>query len=489
MGEDSPFPGGSSGPKHGRKGRSNGRERQKDQERVLPVKKLRDIELRRDKEAMLKPYLPATENSTVLRDWAQASSSNPHMRAPEFVYGGSWASTREQSELLEEDTPTPTCHAGTVVHLGGGGVLAAWVGGTDEGQEDTAIYSASRDPTQETWQSPRKVVKVHRDVPYTGSKKNAVSQGGEPHWNPVLFCGSPLGVCGSKILLFFKIGWQVSTWQTFVTESEDGGQTWGVARELISGGAGGRGPDTNKPIILTDGTWLAGASVEGSRWNAFVDRSTDQGSTWIRSENIAFRDSTVGVSQPTMWESAPGVVHMLMRSSHASQMNIMQAKSRDGGRSWTPARRTSLPSNNAGIDVARMPYSGGLVLAYNPVTSGKTPLRLTISQDEGRTWPLAWDVESQHPRSSDKRTVLEFAYPSIIPWPDYVQETSLGGQIAFEEGFTLIYSWNRQRMAFLSMSLEDLRSKCKANPVWIDKNIDKLSYNSPHRGDSKREVQ
>jgi hypothetical protein len=33
-------------------------------------------------------------------------------------------------------------------------------------------------------------------------------------------------------------------------------------------------------IMLSDGTWLAGASNEQGMWNAFFDRSEDEGKTW-----------------------------------------------------------------------------------------------------------------------------------------------------------------------------------------------------------------
>ncbi len=88
---------------------------------------------------------------------------------------------------------------------------------------------------------------------------------------------------------------------------------------LVPGDRGGRGPVRNKPILLADGTWLAPASDEKKGvWNAFVDRSEDNSKTWTTSSFISInRDSLrgEGIIQPTLWESAPNHVHMLLRSS------------------------------------------------------------------------------------------------------------------------------------------------------------------------------
>jgi hypothetical protein len=41
-----------------------------------------------------------------------------------------------------------------------------------------------------------------------------------------------------KIVLFYKVGSPISSWMTYAKESEDGGLTWGAARELVPGDKG-----------------------------------------------------------------------------------------------------------------------------------------------------------------------------------------------------------------------------------------------------------
>lgn len=311
--------------------------------------------------------------------------------------------------IFGDERPFPQCHAATICHLDGERFLAAWFGGQHEKNPDVAIWGATRD--ERGWSAPRVLAKI----------------AAQAHWNPVLF-RAPDGA----VHLWFKVGLNPRVWCTWTIVSRDGGATWSEPRELVPGDVGGRGPVKNKPIVLSDGAWLAPASIEvdrpdGADWDVFVDRSEDGGVTWSRTPFIE-RDRTVitgaGVIQPTLWESEPRRVHLLCRSTCGA---ICQSDSDDGGRTWTPLYRTDLPNNNSGIDVARLP-NGTLVLAYNPVAgdwASRTPLSLAVSTDNGVTWPRRLDLET---------APGEYSYPSIVA----VGET----QVA------CVYTWQRRRVAF-----------------------------------------
>jgi predicted neuraminidase len=129
-----------------------------------------------------------------------------------------------------------------------------------------------------------------------------------------------------------------------------------------------------------------------------------------------------GIIQPALWESTPGSVHMLLRSTAGA---VYRSDSSDFGRTWSPAYRTALPNNNSGLDIARQ-ADGALVLALNPVNVRvRTPLSLLVSRDNGQSWTDRLDIEAD----PDGR----FAYPAIIP----------SGR-----GVAVAYSWNRTRIAF-----------------------------------------
>ncbi|MBW7882565.1 MAG: exo-alpha-sialidase [Caldilineaceae bacterium] len=305
--------------------------------------------------------------------------------------------------LWEVEQPFRQCHASTVVQLAPERFLVAWFGGTAEGRDDVAIWSAIGGPGD--WTPPRCVAKVRDDA----------------HWNPVLFAAP-----GGTIYLFFKVGKTIPSWETWWTETRDGGETWTPPVELVAGDRGGRGPVKNKPIVLADGSWLAGSSVETDRaWNVFVDRSEDRGQSWSKSVPLSLdrtRCDGLGVIQPALWESAPSQVHMLVRSTCRT---ILRADSVDGGRTWSPLYPIPVPNNNSGLDVARLP-DGRLVLVCTPLpTRERTPLVLFVSNDNGMAWSPRYHLESEPG---------EYSYPAIIATGDHT--------------VTVTYTWRRQRIAF-----------------------------------------
>jgi predicted neuraminidase len=339
-----------------------------------------------------------------------------------------------ESVPIEEDCCSVR-HASTLLVLADGSLLVAWFSGTDEGAPDVGIRCASRSAGGE-WSTP---IRIDR----------------EPcaHWNPVLAQRKD-----GEIVLFYKAGNRISRWRTFFAVSADGGTTWTAPRELVPGDEGGRGPVRSKILILSDGSWLAGASLETSTvWTSFVDRSEDEGCTWHRGPDIALvsllpfverKDrgdhdhdrppvSTQsfggrGVIQPTLWEDADGSVHLLLRSTEG---RAYRCDSRDGGRTWTEPLPTSIPNNNSGLDVVR-DGKGNLILAHNPVAENwgvRTPLVLSFSSDGGMNWKQALTLD-EGPG--------EFSYPALIM-----------------RGDELFVTWtrNRKEIAIAGILMEPLR--------------------------------
>ena len=298
--------------------------------------------------------------------------------------------------ICQDDPRFAECHASTLAALPDVERVAAWFGGSREGAGDVGIWVARRADGQ--WERPVKVA----------------AEEGLPHWNPVLFAPS-----GGELLLFYKVGRHIPDWHTRIMRSADGGRTWGRPEELVPGDRGGRGPVKNKVLVLSDGTWLAPASIEGDVWDAFVDISTDGGRSWCRSETLPLDHRNfqgLGVIQPTLWESAPGNVHMLLRSSCGF---VCRSDSRDGGRTWSRVCRTALVNNNSGIDLTKLP-GGLLVLLHNPVAldwGPRTPLVASISDDNGLSWEKVATLEHR------EESGMEFSYPAVITLGSVVEVT------------------------------------------------------------------
>ncbi len=151
----------------------------------------------------------------------------------------------------------PSCHAATIVEAAPGSLLAAWFGGTHEGHPDVAIWLSRHDGTG--WSAPIKLVEAP----------------GVPLWNPVLFRDA-----AGVIWLFYKAGPTVPAWSGLYLQSTDAGRSWSAPVMLP---AGLTGPAKNKPITLSNGDILCGASAETWRnWTAWVEISADGGRSWTR---------------------------------------------------------------------------------------------------------------------------------------------------------------------------------------------------------------
>lgn len=303
------------------------------------------------------------------------------------------------------ERPFEQCHASTVVEAEPGVLIAAWFAGSKEKGADVGIWHSRFEDKK--WTAPSLLVKVNDTA----------------HWNPVLFRDQD-----GAVYLFFKVGPEIPFWQTYWMQSKDAGKTWSEAVELVAGDKGGRGPVRSKPVVLSDGAWLAGASTEQGEWLPFADRSEDHGQSWTRSENFAIDKTQMkgkGAIQPTVWESAPGKVHALLRTTGG---NIWRVDSEDGGKTWEPAHKTELPNNNSGIEVLYLPEQQRLLLLYNPVGANwgpRTPLDLAESRDNGQTWRTLVHLE----HDADLRS--EFSYPAMV-------KTA--------EGIAITYTYQRERV-------------------------------------------
>jgi predicted neuraminidase len=221
---------------------------------------------------------------------------------------------------------------------------------------------------------------------------------GVPCWNPVLFHA------GGRLWLYYKVGPSPTQWTGASRFSADKGLSWSEQRLLPSGLLG---PVRAKPIQLASGEILAGSSTESYRaWTGWVEISPD-GSTWRRFGPLALPDEDYGLIQPTVWEAEPGHVIALLRASRRIG-RICRAESRDSGRTWAPATRTELPNPSAGIDTVTLP-GGRVALVYNPTRSGRSPLSIAVTSDNGATWSEPFHLETEPG---------EYSYPAMIRTED-----------------------------------------------------------------------
>ncbi len=308
--------------------------------------------------------------------------------------------------------PEPSCHASTVVEATPGELVAAWFAGTDEGEKDVSIWLARHGAAG--WEAPRKVID---GVQADGSR--------HPCWNPILFRGSPRAGAKPPLFLYAKVGPSPDTWWGVMAESADDGRTWSAARRLEGEAIG---PVKNKPLVLTDGTVIAGASSEDDGWRVHFERSEDGGRSFARGPAVHRAPDTAGPGRSAADVSAiqPSILDLgadrLLAVGRTKQGRVFEIESGDAGRTWGPIALGALPNPNAGTDALTL-ADGRHVIVYNHTERGRSPLGIAVSRD-GRAWTPAVALET---------APGEYSYPAVIQSADGLLHVT--------------YTWNREAIA------------------------------------------
>lgn len=308
--------------------------------------------------------------------------------------------------FIFEKAPFPSCHASTVVEHEKGKLMAAWFGGKDEGAKDVEIWHSTFDG--KTWTEPKVIG----------------TEPGQPCWNPVLF-----KTAKGTLWFWYKAGPKPDNWTGYSRTSTDNGKTWSKVEMMPSTLMG---PVRAKPIQIANGTILAGTSWESYKnWVPFVDRSTDDGKTWKRSNPfpVAAKFNQI---QPALFETKDGRIVALMRSRDPRV--ICRGESKDGGETFSAAEETKLPNPSAGIDCVRT-TEGDIFLIYNPVANGRSPISLARSDDDGKTWKKVHDLDSE--------MGAEYSYPAMIQ--------SASGNLE------ITYTWKRTHIKYQRLDPKTLR--------------------------------
>jgi predicted neuraminidase len=307
--------------------------------------------------------------------------------------------------FIYEKAPYPSCHASTIVEHEKGKLMAAWFGGKDEGAKDVQIWHSIFDGKK--WNEPTVIA----------------TEPGQPTWNPVLFKSAK-----GTLHFWYKAGPSPERWTGYFRTSGDNGKTW-TKPEMMPSTL--MGPVRAKPIQLANGTILAGTSWESyQNWTPFVDRSSDDGKTWKRSNAFPVAGKFNQI-QPTLFEAKNGNIIALMRSRNPRA--ICRAESKDGGETFSAAEPTDLANPSAGIDCVKT-KDGDVFLIYNPTAIARTPISLARSTDDGKTWKKVHDLETEPG---------EFSYPAMI-------ESAAGT-------LEITYTWKRTHIKYVSVDPKKFR--------------------------------
>ena len=137
----------------------------------------------------------------------------------------------------------------------------------------------------------------------------------------------------------------------------------------------------------------------------------DWGATWKTSTPLV----GFGNIQPSLARKKDGTLVAYMRDNGPAPKRLHDQRSRDRGETWSPVEDTTLPNPGSGAEVLAL-ANGHWVLVYNDLEQGRYSLAVSLSEDEGATWPWTRHLE----RDADDRPAQrgEYHYPSIIQAAD-----------------------------------------------------------------------
>lgn len=287
-----------------------------------------------------------------------------------------------KQQFIYEEAPFPKCHASTIVETSDG-LLCAWFGGTDEGKRDVAIWLSRYE--KDGWTRPAMIVD---GVQADGTR--------HPCWNPVLVAS------GRDATLYFKVGPSPSKWWGERIQSSDGGRNWS-RRERLPGEY--LGPVKNKPLSLADGTLVCGSSTEHDGWRLHFELYDKQGKPLGRVEPQDNRSAPQAI-QPGLLKLKDETIVALCRPRMPG--GLVETRSSDGGKTWSPGKRNTLPNPGSGIDALTL-ADGRHLLIYNHTIAGRSPLNIAVAADDNLAWQAAVELEN---------TPGEYSYPAIIQSSD-----------------------------------------------------------------------
>jgi len=298
----------------------------------------------------------------------------------------------------------PYNHVSTVLSLPDGTLLVAWGAGSRELGQDTVILGSRLAPQAKAWTA----AEVWADRPSFADA------------NPVLF----LAEDGRLRLLHVEMfGDTFCLGKVVQQTSDNAGLTWSSPVVVL---------DTtcvmvrNRPIQTRTGRWILPAYTQAIYQSQFFlrDHSTE---SWVATPPLLTFPNNL---QPAVVETTSGSLLALLRTA-GDGGSTWEARSSDGGQSWTLCLRNGLRNPNSGLDLLRL-ADGRLVLAYNDSDQNRYPLVVCLSDDDGRNW--------SRPRVVDPGPGAA-AYPSLDQAPDGRIHLTYSQDLTFIQHVTMNAAW------------------------------------------------
>jgi predicted neuraminidase len=156
------------------------------------------------------------------------------------------------------------------------------------------------------------------------------------------------------------------------------------------------------PFVTKTGRILLPLYSDGFSFSMMA-YSDDRGGTWTCTPPLV----GAGNVQPTIAQRRDGTLVAYFRDNGPPPKRVMVCESVDNGATWSRVRDTDVADPGAGVEVLAL-RSGRWIMVGNRTENGRHQLAVSISTDEGRTWPNVKYLEREPEGGGG------FSYPSVI---------------------------------------------------------------------------
>ena len=312
---------------------------------------------------------------------------------------------------------TPSAHASSMTALPDGSLLVAWFGGEREGASDVAIQMARvrGGLVEDQWVSltrGRLEELTHRVIRMLG--------------NPVVWIDSAQRVHMHVVSVSYG-GWSGSSVNQLA--SDDGGRTWTDARRLILSPLFNFSTLVRNQIVpMDDGTYGLPAYHEFLNKNGLWVSVREDGRV-VRSQRMQLYEGNW--LQPAVAPTSATEAIAVLRSGNQYEPVIGCNSTQNAGETWPRRKSLDIANPNASIAMMRL-ADGRLLMAANPIATGRNVLQLFVSTDGGAEWLPSRTIERD-------ANGVEFSYPFLAQTADGTVHLS--------------YTWKRKGIRLCSFSV------------------------------------
>lgn len=157
----------------------------------------------------------------------------------------------------------------------------------------------------------------------------------------------------------------------------------------------------NKPFITEAGRMIVPLYSDGFSFSIMA-LTDDWGASWSFSEPLVGG----GNIQPAIAVTKAGKLVAYMRDNGPAPQRLQMSVSDDQGKTWSQVRDSQLLNPGSAADIVTL-ENGHWVLINNDLEEGRYRLTVSLSEDEGKTWPWSRSVE-------DAPEQVKAHYPALI---------------------------------------------------------------------------